>query len=210
MSATYLKGVGLVRRNNEFHHFDVLGTAGVITDASGAVLSSNVYDAFGVARYVSGNAQTQWRWLLAEEEGLVHISKEDYLPQWGVVLQQPLRRPTEADCKAQFDLCKRDVDRWFQMMMGILGVLCLGGIIGAFKDCLHLCTKLGAPNLIIGCQILCPIVLACGCFLAGWWIQRQAHNKDLACWNRYRDCLRRANGHVAGPITGAMASASAA
>jgi len=61
VSATYLKGVGLVRRNNEFHHFDVLGTAGVITDASGAVLSTNVYDAFGVSRYVSGNAQTQWR-----------------------------------------------------------------------------------------------------------------------------------------------------
>jgi hypothetical protein len=61
VSATYLKGVGLVRRNNEFHHFDVLGTAGVITNASGTVLSTNVYDAFGVSRYVSGNAQTQWR-----------------------------------------------------------------------------------------------------------------------------------------------------
>ena len=73
VSATYLKGVGLVRRNNEFHHFDVLGTAGVITDASGAVLSTNVYDAFGVARYVSGNAQTQWRASVGytEVEGLL-------------------------------------------------------------------------------------------------------------------------------------------
>ena len=84
VSATYLKGVGLVRRNNEFHHFDVLGTAGVITDASGAVLSTNVYDAFGVARYVSGNAQTQWRIRIGdvavtlEREDLVRSVKGDW------------------------------------------------------------------------------------------------------------------------------------
>ncbi|MGC8668646.1 MAG: hypothetical protein ACP5VE_11085, partial [Chthonomonadales bacterium] len=50
--------------------------------------SSNVYDAFGVARFVSGTAQTQWRWEQTEEEGLVHTGGGDYLPGWATPLQR--------------------------------------------------------------------------------------------------------------------------
>ncbi len=46
----------LIRRksstDDEYHHEDVLGVFGVITGASGAVLSSNVYDAFMAQQYV--------------------------------------------------------------------------------------------------------------------------------------------------------------
>ena len=61
-SALYLQGISLVRRNNEWHHFDPLGTAGVITNSSAQVVSNNVYDVFGVLRHQQGSAQTPWRW----------------------------------------------------------------------------------------------------------------------------------------------------
>jgi len=56
-----LRGISLVRRNSEWHHFDPLGTAGVITNGSASVVSNNLYDAFGVLRYTQGSAQTPWR-----------------------------------------------------------------------------------------------------------------------------------------------------
>jgi hypothetical protein len=62
VSALYLQGISLVRRNNEWHHFDPLGTAQVITNNSASVISNNVYDIFGVLRYQQGSAQTPWRW----------------------------------------------------------------------------------------------------------------------------------------------------
>jgi YD repeat-containing protein len=61
-SALYLQGISLVRRNNEWHHFDPLGTAQVITNNTAGVVSNNVYDTFGVLRYQQGSAQTPWRW----------------------------------------------------------------------------------------------------------------------------------------------------
>jgi len=61
-SALYLQGISLVRRNNEWHHFDPLGTAQVITNSSAQVVSSNLYDVFGVLRYQQGSAQTPWRY----------------------------------------------------------------------------------------------------------------------------------------------------
>ena len=52
----------LIRRksstDDEYHHEDVLGVFGVITGASGEVLSSNVYDAFDVLQSTSGAAQS--------------------------------------------------------------------------------------------------------------------------------------------------------
>ncbi len=57
-----LSGQAIVRRGSESHHFDPPGTAGVITGSSGSVLSNNLYDFFGVQRYSTGSAVTQWRW----------------------------------------------------------------------------------------------------------------------------------------------------
>jgi hypothetical protein len=78
VQALYLRAGGgcsslLVRRNGEYHHGDVLGNKGVITDGSGNVLSSNVYDRFRVAMYTSGSAQTPYRPAagLLDEEGLI-------------------------------------------------------------------------------------------------------------------------------------------
>jgi hypothetical protein len=62
VSALSLQGISLARRNNEWHHFDPLGTAQVITNGSAQVVSNNVYDVFGVLRYEQGSAQTPWRW----------------------------------------------------------------------------------------------------------------------------------------------------
>ncbi|HLH78951.1 MAG TPA: hypothetical protein VKV29_01570 [Chthonomonas sp.] len=77
VQALYLRAGGgcsslLVRRNGEYHHGDVLGNKGVITDGSGNVLSSNVYDAFGVSMFISGSAQTPYRpaGLVLDVEGL--------------------------------------------------------------------------------------------------------------------------------------------
>ena len=54
-SVLYLQGISLVRRNNEWHHFDPLGTAGVITNGSAQVMSNNLYDVFGVLRHPRGS-----------------------------------------------------------------------------------------------------------------------------------------------------------
>ncbi|GIV20769.1 MAG: hypothetical protein KatS3mg023_2520 [Armatimonadota bacterium] len=53
-----MQGISLVRRNNEWHHFDPLGTAGVFTNGSASVVSNNLYDVFGVLRYQQGSAET--------------------------------------------------------------------------------------------------------------------------------------------------------
>jgi len=81
VQALYLRAGGgcsslLVRRNGEYHHGDVLGNKGVITDGSGNVLSSNEgkgvgleYDAFGVSMFTSGSAQTPWRLSEISQQG---------------------------------------------------------------------------------------------------------------------------------------------
>ncbi len=76
VSALYLSGQAIVRRGSEYHHFDPLGTAGVITDGSGNVLSNNLYDFFGVQRYSTGSAVTQWRWedQYTGEDGLLAVA----------------------------------------------------------------------------------------------------------------------------------------
>ena len=169
--------MGLVRRNNEFHHFDVLGTAGVITDASGAVLSTNVYDAFGVSRYVSGNAQTQWRWLQAEEEGLVHGGGRDFLPQWGVVLQKG--GAPQRNCAIEYQTCT-------QKAGGALAVCILIVTLEA-TACSTLCTVrcVGIAFCIAGCTALClatSIVAALDCY-------RQFADAMDACTADYYKCV---------------------
>ena len=74
-SAQYLNGGAIIRRNDEFHHWDYRGTAGVITDGTGNVLSNNIYDQFAVARYTNGSAQTPWRQQQAQaaDEGLLSV-----------------------------------------------------------------------------------------------------------------------------------------
>ena len=82
-SVLYLQGISLVRRNNEWHHFDPLGTAGVITNGSAQVVSNNLYDLFGVLRHQQGSAQTpwRWRWIQQGEDGLLVVKGQLYLPQ---------------------------------------------------------------------------------------------------------------------------------
>jgi len=190
VSATYLKGVGLVRRNNEFHHFDVVGTAGVITDASGAVLSTNVYDAFGVARYISGNAQTQWRWLQAEEEGLVHGGGRDFLPQWGVVLQQK-GRGIDADlCQKEYDICMKLADSWWTTVQIVLGMICTGGgVINVACKCFGLCSRFITPPAIAGCQLACMVIIGVGCGLAWTILHNQYRARMEKCKDDYAKCM---------------------
>ncbi|HET6384698.1 MAG TPA: hypothetical protein VFJ58_15000 [Armatimonadota bacterium] len=91
-SAQYLNGSEIIRRNNEFHHWDYRGTAGVITDGAGNVLSNNVYDQFKVGRYSSGTAATPARWTGAQvaDEGLLYTGPRGYLdPNWG---ESPVRK----------------------------------------------------------------------------------------------------------------------
>ena len=85
-SALYLQGISLVRRNSEWHHFDPLGTAGVITNSSASIISNNLYDVFGVLRYEQGSAQTPWRWrnVSTTEEGFVSSEGLFVVPKVGI------------------------------------------------------------------------------------------------------------------------------
>lgn len=65
-SASYLRAGGgcssqIISRSGETHHIDLLGAAGVITNSSGTIASSNLYDAFSATRFTSGTAATPWR-----------------------------------------------------------------------------------------------------------------------------------------------------
>jgi len=113
-SALYLQGISLVRRNSEWHHFDPLGTAQVITNNSASVISNNLYDVFGVLRYEQGSAQTPWRWKENPqgEEGLVTASGRDYIPRHALSLQAggaDLQKCIDA-CKRNYETCKMLAD----------------------------------------------------------------------------------------------------
>ncbi|WP_155850522.1 RHS repeat protein [Chthonomonas calidirosea] len=95
VQARYLRVGGgcssqLVRRNGEYHHRDVLGNYGVITDGSGNVLSSNLYDRFGVSMYTSGSAQSPYRPAagMLDEEGLLYQKRQriEFMPNRNLVL----------------------------------------------------------------------------------------------------------------------------
>ncbi len=67
-NAQYLRAGGgcssmLIRRksstDDEYHHVDLLGVFGVITGASGAVLSSNVYDAFMAQQFNANGTESE-------------------------------------------------------------------------------------------------------------------------------------------------------
>ena len=92
-SAQYLRGLTTVRRNAEFHHPDPMSTFGMVTGTNGAVVSNNLYDNFGQARYVQGTAQTPLRYGQMEEEGLVRIGKKDRLSGRALSAQQKLIIP---------------------------------------------------------------------------------------------------------------------
>jgi hypothetical protein len=63
---------------NAWHHLDPLGTAGVITNEAGQVVSNNLYDLFGVLRYQQGSAETPWRWKeqRGEAEGYLIVPQQ--------------------------------------------------------------------------------------------------------------------------------------
>jgi len=63
---------------NAWHHLDPLGTAGVITNEAGQVVSNNLYDLFGVLRYQQGSAETPWRWKeqMGEAEGYLIVPQQ--------------------------------------------------------------------------------------------------------------------------------------
>ena len=85
-AALYLRGgsgcsARIIRRNSEYHHADIPGAFPVITNGNGSVLSSNLYDRFGVQRFANGSAATPWRWSEAREDGLIRTGGSDYLPE---------------------------------------------------------------------------------------------------------------------------------
>ena len=64
-SALYLKaGSGcssqIIRRNGEYHHADILNNYTLISNTSGNLLSSRVYDYFANQRFSTGSAVTIW------------------------------------------------------------------------------------------------------------------------------------------------------
>ncbi|MCA1595152.1 MAG: hypothetical protein LC772_01820, partial [Chloroflexi bacterium] len=141
VSATYLSGQSIVRRNSEFHHWDNRGTAGVITDGSGNVLSNNLYDLFRVQRYSSGSAQTPRRWRLAQvsEEGLTYgggaytvnavdaSDRATFIPPSGCFPGRPWypgclnktvpTKPVDCSTKCGEDQVKADVKCWGTLIL---------------------------------------------------------------------------------------------
>ena len=144
-SVLYLQGISLVRRNNEWHHFDPLGTAGVITNGSAQVVSNNVYDIFGVLRHQQGSAQTPWRWKrerLSDESILLGLggcsviipSKLCIGPGCSGNPKCPPKKPRDPVHGGCLAICKSFV------------AFCRGGVIAS---------KLCEQTLKLGCEAIC-------------------------------------------------------
>ena len=145
MSALYLQGISLVRRNSEWHHFDPLGTAQVITNGSAQVVSNNVYDVFGVLRYEQGTAQTPWISQLVrhEAEGLTSVASG----QWFWLPSRFVWLATNASLSGD-----RAVGRtlaplgWSGWLRPIVGPACIGCLGGFAAPLLALIFDCGWPN----------------------------------------------------------------
>ena len=167
-SALYLQGISLVRRNKEWHHFDPLGTAQVITNGSAQVVSNNLYDVFGVLRYEQGSAQTPWRskGVAAGEEGLSWIGSATFIPSRAVLITNGLKplqvliQQDRRNCKMELYACwgaAAAIAAACYTAVGVFWSICSGGCSGLAPWltplCIARCTW-QARTLWIACTAL--------------------------------------------------------
>jgi hypothetical protein len=187
VSALYLQGISLVRRNNEWHHFDPLGTAGVITNGSAQVVSNNLYDVFGVLRHQQGSAQTPWRWKAANlsEEGLIHMGGTYMVPMVNCLLYKPLAAGY-IGIDIDWDCVKQCINKT------LLGVI-MGCLSGAGPQC-GPCILLVVGRCILnppscGAMFsLCSLVCSGATLRCVWGAIIGGMGAFLNC---YTDCVRR-------------------
>ena len=87
-SALYLKaGSGcsaqIIRRNGEYHHADIFNSFPVVSNNAAQITGSNVYDAFGVQQYTTGNAAGWWQYGTTTEDGLLFMNGRIGIPGRG-------------------------------------------------------------------------------------------------------------------------------
>ena len=77
-SGTPIRRHNVSANTDEYHHTDLLGVAGVLTNAGAAVISSSLYDCFGVQRYSGAWGQTfqfavasPYRFCRTDDDGLL-------------------------------------------------------------------------------------------------------------------------------------------
>ena len=155
-SALYLQGISLVRRNSEWHHFDPLGTAGVITNGTASVISNNLYDVFGVLRYEQGSAQTPWRWKISSqaEEELIYVNDRFAYPARGLTTLSRQIRPMNV------------------IVIGLCAVACVWTVLeiwDRWNQCLSNCeSSLTPTTCMLGCLLdACRENLLNGAMCAG-------------------------------------------
>ena len=70
----------VVSRNSEYHHYDIGGFVGVVTNASGSATYTALHDAYGVLRYSQGSAQTPFQSLTmqTQQEDIVSLKQSTY------------------------------------------------------------------------------------------------------------------------------------
>ena len=98
-SALYLKsgsscGAKLIRRNGEYHHFDIAGNLAIVTGNNASVLATRLYNTFSVQQYTTGSVQTPWTSSVfkAGAEGLT-IDRCFYYSNRGVGFSVSCSRP---------------------------------------------------------------------------------------------------------------------
>jgi hypothetical protein len=189
--ALCLQGLSLVRRNGEYHHFDVLGTVGVVTDAGGTVLSSDLFDAFGVLRHAQGQAATPWRWQsrkLAEEGLLAACGGAYQLPARALPLQTIGPVPCE-DCEAAYQACVRLARAWYDQCLHYVRDFCGLGIVGASIACAR--QFKGHPSLIAACVAAYAIVCGDGGEVFCYLMYRAKERRCLEEKAAWEACNRR-------------------
>ena len=169
----------------------MLGVAGVITNSSGAILSSDLYDIFGVRRYSQGAAQTPFRSSEFAEDGLQAIGGNYFLPGRAIPLQKPMN-VTKDECEKLYTMCEGDAQRDLDWCNKVAGIICSGGIIGAvwkcWKSTATWCVETG-PGGVALCMVLCAVVIGGGCAFVWWYCNKRRHDEGIICYNKWKICM---------------------
>jgi hypothetical protein len=184
-SALYLQGISLVRRNNEWHHFDPLGTAQVITNNSASVISNNLYDVFGVLRHEQGSAETPWRWrLMVQADEYLNLTRWGtfYYSERGLPLTPLQKNGADPHCEALFS--------WYMQRAGVQASLCAALCAGFLAACLCICGIATDPVTKGVCVAICF-----GVFIAGLLVCKDAYLAATgACYSLRANCYYRRYG----------------
>ncbi len=198
-SGQYLRAGGgcsslLIRRksttDDEFHHEDMVGVFGVLTNATCTIIQNNVSDAYSVPQYVDQNGQ-----ILTKQIAVctVTIAEPDMqaAPSGGAVSFQARALHVASKKSAPHHPCKKKKGPHNTAQCDGLNNFCMhNGLSSACSRILHLMEGMGGTTCIIlcGAAVVTKGALAPACAWCLVIVFGSSMGEILGCW---REVLKR-------------------